>query len=99
ILISLAGTDVGVLEIFNFQFCGYKFNIKLSEKFQQRIIIGEIIGIIIKNIPELIIRIYFLSRAIDFSYLSILTPLVSLIKILSLFVNFTKLMKFKNNDS
>ncbi|CAG8514854.1 15559_t:CDS:2, partial [Rhizophagus irregularis] len=55
-LISLAGTDVGVLEIFNFQFCGYKFNIKLSEKFQQRVIIGEIIGIIIKNIPELVIR-------------------------------------------
>ncbi|CAB4475874.1 unnamed protein product [Rhizophagus irregularis] len=98
-LISLAGTDVGVLEIFNFQFCGYKFNIKLSEKFQQRVIIGEIIGIIIKNIPELVIRIYFLNRAIDFSYLSILTPLVSLIKILSLFVNFTKLMKIKNNGS
>jgi hypothetical protein len=56
-LISLAGTDVGVLEIFNLQFCGYKFNVKLSKKFERRIIIGEIIGAIIKNIPELAVRV------------------------------------------
>ncbi|CAB4398748.1 unnamed protein product [Rhizophagus irregularis] len=98
-LISLAGTDVGVLDIFNFQFCGYKFDIKLSKKFERRIIIGVIIGIIIKNMPELAVRVYFLSKAIDFSYLSILTPLVSLIKVLSIFINFTKLMKTKDGDS
>ncbi|CAG8468915.1 3186_t:CDS:10 [Rhizophagus irregularis] len=73
-LISLAGTDVGI-------------------------IIGETIGIIIKNMPDLAFRVYFLSKAIDFSYLSILTPLVSLIKILSLFTNFTKLMKTRNYGS
>ncbi|GES92295.1 hypothetical protein GLOIN_2v1869233 [Rhizophagus clarus] len=56
ILISLAGTDVGALEMFNFQFCGYKFNVELSEEFEERIILGEIIGIIIKNIPDLAIR-------------------------------------------
>ncbi|PKY33700.1 hypothetical protein RhiirB3_496056, partial [Rhizophagus irregularis] len=98
-LISLAGTDVGVLDIFNFQFCGYKFDIKLSKKFERRIIIGVIIGIIIKNMPELAVRVYFLSKAIDFSYLSILTPLVSLIKVLSIFINCTKLMKTKDDDS
>uniref|UniRef100_U9T4M6 Uncharacterized protein n=1 Tax=Rhizophagus irregularis (strain DAOM 181602 / DAOM 197198 / MUCL 43194) TaxID=747089 RepID=U9T4M6_RHIID len=100
-LISLAGTDVGVLEIFkfNFQFCRYKFNVKLSKKFERKIIIGETIGIIIKNMPDLAFRVYFLSKAIDFSYLSILTPLVSLIKILSLFTNFTKLMKTRNYGS
>ncbi|CAB4384181.1 unnamed protein product [Rhizophagus irregularis] len=98
-LISLAGTDVGVLEIFNFQFCRYKFNVKLSKKFERKIIIGETIGIIIKNMPDLAFRVYFLSKAIDFSYLSILTPLVSLIKILSLFTNFTKLMKTRNDGS
>ncbi|PKY58478.1 hypothetical protein RhiirA4_550071 [Rhizophagus irregularis] len=97
-LISLAGTDVGVLEIFNLQFCGYKFNVELSKKFERRIIIGEVIGTIIINIPELAVRVYFLSKAIDFSYLSILTPLVSLIKVLSLFINFTKLMKTKDKS-
>ncbi|CAG8518138.1 6542_t:CDS:2 [Rhizophagus irregularis] len=45
------------------------------------------------------VGVYFLSKAIDFSYLSILTPLVSLIKVLSIFINCTKLMKTKDDDS
>ncbi|GES92174.1 hypothetical protein GLOIN_2v1869233 [Rhizophagus clarus] len=92
IVISLAGTDTGTLEIFNFEFCGYKFNVKLSKKFEERIIIGEILGIVIKNMPDLAIRIYFLKKAIDFSYLSILTLTTSVVKILGLF---TKPMKLK----
>ncbi|GES84530.1 hypothetical protein GLOIN_2v1869233 [Rhizophagus clarus] len=92
LLISLAGTEVGALEIFNFEFCGRKFNVKLSKKFEERIVIGEILGIIIKNMPDLAIRIYFLLKAIDFSYLSILTLSTSVVKILGLF---TKPMKLK----
>ncbi|GES92229.1 hypothetical protein GLOIN_2v1869233 [Rhizophagus clarus] len=84
ILISLAGAEVEVLKMVNFQYCGYKFNVKLSEEFEERIILGEIIGIIIKNIPDFAIRVYFLSKAIDFSYLSTLTLLVTVIKILGL---------------
>ncbi|GBB97459.1 hypothetical protein RclHR1_00030016 [Rhizophagus clarus] len=95
ILISLAGTDVGALEMFNFQFCGYKFNVELSEEFEERIILGEIIGIIIKNIPDLAIRIYFLSKAIDFSYLSSLTLLITVIKILGLIIKPIKLKKIR----
>ncbi|POG57970.1 hypothetical protein GLOIN_2v1886197 [Rhizophagus irregularis DAOM 181602=DAOM 197198] len=94
-LISLA------LDIFNFQFCGYKLNVnvKLSKEFEQRIIIGEFIGMIIKDIPDLAFRIYFLSKAIDFSYLSIITPLASVLKILSPFTNLPKLMKTRNDGS
>jgi hypothetical protein len=57
LLISLAGTDVEVLGIFNFQFCGYKFNVKLSEEFERGITIGGIIGIVIKNMPDLAFRV------------------------------------------
>ncbi|GBC05653.1 hypothetical protein RclHR1_06340009 [Rhizophagus clarus] len=95
LLISLAGTEVGALEIFNFEFCGYKFNVKLSKKFEERIIIGEILGIVIKNMPDLTIRVYFLSKAIDFSYLSILTFTTSVVKILGLFTKPMKLKKVK----
>ncbi|PKY55574.1 hypothetical protein RhiirA4_475135 [Rhizophagus irregularis] len=94
-LISLA------LDIFNFQFCGYKLNVnvKLSKEFEQRIIIGDFIGMIIKDIPDLAFRIYFLSKAIDFSYLSIITPLASVLKILSPFTDLPKLMKTRNDGS
>jgi hypothetical protein len=57
ILISLAGADVEALNILDFRFCGYEFGIKLSEEFEERIIIGKMISIIIKNIPELAIRV------------------------------------------
>ncbi|GES92183.1 hypothetical protein GLOIN_2v1869233 [Rhizophagus clarus] len=93
LLISLAGTDIGALEIFYFRFCKYKINVELSKEFKERIIIGEILGIVIKNMPDLAIRVYFLSKAIDFSYLSTLTLLVTIIKILGLFL---KPMKLKN---
>ncbi|GBC05655.1 hypothetical protein RclHR1_06340011 [Rhizophagus clarus] len=95
LLISLSGTEVGALEIFNYEFCGRKFNVKLSKKFEKRIIFGEIIGVIIKNMPDLAIRVYFLSKAIDFSYLSILTLTTSVVKILGLFTKPMKLKKVK----
>ncbi|GES92187.1 hypothetical protein GLOIN_2v1869233 [Rhizophagus clarus] len=57
ILISLAGAEVEVLKMVDFQFCGRKFNVELSEEFEERIILGEIIGIFIKNIPDLAIRV------------------------------------------
>ncbi|GES88668.1 hypothetical protein GLOIN_2v1869233 [Rhizophagus clarus] len=86
ILILLAGADIEALEIFNFQFYGYKFNVKLSENFEKKIIYGRFISIIIKNIPDLIIRSYFLTKAIDFSYLSTFPLLISFIKILNLVI-------------
>ncbi|GES92184.1 hypothetical protein GLOIN_2v1869233 [Rhizophagus clarus] len=98
LLISLAGTDVGALEIFYFRFCKYKINVELSKEFKERIIIGEILGIVIKNMPDLAIRVYFLSKAIDFSYLSTLTLLVTIIKILGLFLKPMKLKKIKGKN-
>ncbi|GBB88689.1 hypothetical protein RclHR1_15250003 [Rhizophagus clarus] len=56
ILILLAGADVKALYILDFKFCSYEFGIELSEEFEERIILGEIISVIIKNIPELAIR-------------------------------------------
>ncbi|GBB93224.1 hypothetical protein RclHR1_21320001 [Rhizophagus clarus] len=92
ILISLAGAEIEVLKMVDFQFYGYKFNVELSEEFEERIIFGEIIGIIIKNIPDLAIRIYYLNEAIDNNYLSILALLITIIKILGLITNPIKLM-------
>ncbi|GBC33491.2 hypothetical protein GLOIN_2v1886197 [Rhizophagus irregularis DAOM 181602=DAOM 197198] len=80
-------------------FCDSSICYQLSKEFEQRIIIGEFIGMIIKDIPDLAFRIYFLSKAIDFSYLSIITPLASVLKILSPFTNLPKLMKTRNDGS
>ncbi|GES74950.1 hypothetical protein GLOIN_2v1869233 [Rhizophagus clarus] len=95
LLILLAGTEVGVLEIFNFKFCRQKFNVKLSKQFKERVIIGEIISIFIKTMPDLAFRVHFLSKAIDFSYLSTLTLLTSVVKILDLFTKPIKLKRIK----
>ncbi|CAB5114310.1 unnamed protein product [Rhizophagus irregularis] len=46
-----------------------------KKKQELRIIIGEIISVIIKSIPELAIRVTFCSQAINFTYLSTLTLL------------------------
>ncbi|PKB99741.1 hypothetical protein RhiirA5_505571 [Rhizophagus irregularis] len=58
ILISIAGAEVKALHILDFNFYGHEFGIKLSKEFEERIIIGEIISVIIKSIPELAIRLY-----------------------------------------
>ncbi|EXX53378.1 hypothetical protein RirG_244490 [Rhizophagus irregularis DAOM 197198w] len=57
ILISIAGAEVKALHILDFNFYGHEFGIKLSKEFEERIIIGEIISVIIKSIPELAIRV------------------------------------------
>ncbi|CAB4441709.1 unnamed protein product [Rhizophagus irregularis] len=85
IVITLAGADVEALNILGFQFYGYEFGIKFSDEFEERIILGKIISIIIKSIPELAIRSYFLNKLINFNYLSTLSLLTTVIKILSFF--------------
>ncbi|CAB4382424.1 unnamed protein product [Rhizophagus irregularis] len=89
-IIIIAGVDFAALDILEskYEWFGFKFNAKKSEKSQRIIDKEDSFVNFIEEIPKLVIKAYLLSQVVKFSYITVLSLTFSTFSIIKLFREF-----------